>query len=271
MDGETLARILPAAASSVALILSLAGLYLQRRDRRPRLKVRARYEYRANRPAGSPGNFQEGPSRNPSGNSSGEALGPASEPPRIHDDSQEGLYLRLGDFLREHGTRYPEGHSVVRFSLSNEGEKVVYLGGVRLLLLADTRFGIRLGTRLGARYLGERLVLDPVRKRVLSAELAGPTADILGSTGGGTGRSPGRSSGRSPVEIVPGDAVGYRFGLTALANTLAEEGYEGDRRLFLEATDRVGNVYRCSFGVDTGLWALPEQPPEQPPGSGGPG
>ena len=270
MDGETLARVLPAAASSVALVLSLAGLYLQRRDRRPRLKVRVRYEYRANRPAGSPGNFHEGPSRDPSGNSSGEASGPASEPPRIHDDSQEGLYLRLGDFLREHGTRYPEGHSVVRFSLSNEGEKVVYLGSVRLLLLAGTRLGARLGarfgSRLGARYLGERLVLDPVRKRVLPAELAGPTADILGSTGGDTGRSPGCSSpghspGRSPVEIVPGDAVGYRFGLTALANTLAEEGYEGDRRLFLEAVDRVGNVYRCSFGVDTGLWALPEQPP----------
>ena len=261
MDGETLARVLPAAASSVALVLSLAGLYLQRRDRRPRLKVRVRYEYRANHPSGSPGNFQEAPSEDPSGNSSGEASGPASEPPRIHDDSQEGLYLRLGDFLQEHGTRYPEGHSVVRFSLSNEGEKVVYLGSVRLLLLAGprlgtrlgTRLGVRLGSRLGARYLGERLVLDPVRKRVLPAELAGLTADILGSTGGGTGRS--------PVEIVPGDAVGYRFGLTALANALAEEGHEGNRRLFLEAVDRVGNVYRCSFGVDTGLWALPEQPP----------
>ena len=252
MDGETLARVLPAAASSVALVLSLAGLYLQRRDRRPRLKVRVRYEYRLG-PAGRP------PGRSP-GHSPGEASDAGNARPRIHDDSQKGLYKRLGDFLVEHGLqREPEGHSVVRFSLSNEGEKVVYLGSVRLyLLLAGTSPDARLAERFGGRFFGNRLIVDPVRERVLSAELAGPTANILGTAGGEAGRAPGRAPHRAPVEIVPGDAVGYRFGLDHLADTLVEEGYKGDRRLILEATDRVGNVYQCAFGVDTDLWAPPE-------------
>ena len=237
MDGETLARVLPAAASSVALVLSLAGLYLQRRDRRPRLKVRVRYEYRLG-PAGRP------PGHSP-GRSPGEASDAGNVRPRIHDYSQKGPYQRLGDFLLEHGLRgEPEGHPVVRFSLSNEGEKVVYLSSVRLYLLLA---GSRLGTRLA-----KCLVLDPVQGKIVPGELAGPTANILGPAGGESRSSP------DPVDIVPGDAVGYRFGLSRPANTLVKEGYEGDRLLLLEATDRVGNVYRCAFGVDTDLWALPE-------------
>src|ERR687893_536856 len=43
---DVLAQILPTVASLLALALSLVNLYLQRRDRRPRLRIRTRYEYR---------------------------------------------------------------------------------------------------------------------------------------------------------------------------------------------------------------------------------
>jgi len=46
MGGESLAQLGPALVSLLALLLSVFNLYLQRRDRRPRLEIRARYEYR---------------------------------------------------------------------------------------------------------------------------------------------------------------------------------------------------------------------------------
>ncbi len=103
MRGEDLAGAGPTVVSVLALVLSLVNLYLQRRDRRPRLKIRVRYEYRVGVPeAGVSG---------------------GSPAPQVHDESQEGLYLRLGDFLREHGVvEYPRGSPVVRFAVSNEGE-----------------------------------------------------------------------------------------------------------------------------------------------------
>ncbi len=97
MSGELLVHLGPAATSVLALVLSLIGLYLQRRDRSPRLKIRVRYEYR-------PGTRDEA----------------NDGTPRIYDDSQEGLYLLLGDFLREYGLKYPQGSPVVRFAISNE-------------------------------------------------------------------------------------------------------------------------------------------------------
>ena len=51
-------------------------------------------------------------------------------------------------------------------------------------------------------------------------------------------------AGDRPVEIVPGDGVGYKCPLTQLANTLTKEGYAGDVRLSLEVADRLGNTYR---------------------------
>src|ERR687895_2583336 len=115
--GDSMAQVGTTAASVLALVLSLLNLYLQRRDRRPRLKIRVRYEYQvgaseAASPAGSQG---------------------VSAAPQVHDESQEGLYLRLGDFLREHGVEYPHGSAVVRFAISNEGERVAYLNAVRLV------------------------------------------------------------------------------------------------------------------------------------------
>src|SRR4051812_25271076 len=89
----------PIAVSLLAFILSLINLYLQRRDRRPRLEIRARYEYRTDTP--------------------GEASNEDAPLPLIHDHSQEGLYLLLGNFLREHSLGYPQGTPVVRFALSN--------------------------------------------------------------------------------------------------------------------------------------------------------
>src|SRR5919199_2421635 len=127
-EGNLLAQVGPAAVSMLALLLSLFNLYLQRRDRRPRLEIRVRYEYRINTPDGATGL---------------DAL------PQIHDDSQEGLYLLLGNFLREYGLEYPQGTPVVRFALSNKGDKVVYLDGIRLSF------------RTGNLLFGDWLVLDP--------------------------------------------------------------------------------------------------------------
>ncbi|HKH10552.1 MAG TPA: hypothetical protein VKA73_05340 [Rubrobacter sp.] len=221
MRGEELAGAGPTVVSVLALVLSLLNLYLQRRDRRPRLKIRARYEYRVGAP---------------------EAGSPAGSPaPQVHDESQEGLYLRLGDFLREHGVGYPRGSAVVRFAISNEGERVAYLNAVRLVF------------RDGGP-LGRRVVLDPVQKRVLPLHVAKDAANVAGS---------GAAEGL-PVEVVPGNGVGYRFSLTRLANTLEKEGYTGNVRLSLEATDRLGNAYRRSFRVNTDLWAYREDPGRGP-------
>jgi hypothetical protein len=74
-------------ASVLALVLSVFSLYLQRKDRRPRLEIRTRYEYRT---APLDGTSPDEP-----------------DPPAIHDRSQEGLYLLLGDFLREYDLEYP--------------------------------------------------------------------------------------------------------------------------------------------------------------------
>ena len=224
MMGKELAGAGPTVVSVLALVLSLLNLYLQRRDRRPRLKIRARYEYRAGVPEGGPL--------------------PGSPTPQVHDESQEGLYLRLGDFLREHGVGYPRGSPVVRFAISNEGERVAYLSAVRLVF------------REGGP-LGRRMVLDPVQKRVLPLHLAKDAANVAGS---------GAAEGL-PVELVPGNGVGYRFSLTRLANTLEREGHAGNVRLSLEATDRLGNAYRRPFRVNTDLWAYHEDP-DQAPDSG---
>ena len=211
--GDAPAQVLPTAVSLLALALSLLNLWLQRRDRKPRLRVRVRYEYRAVPSEGAPGE--------------------SSPSPGMHDGSQEGLYLLLGDFLREHGLRYPRGSPVVRFALSNEGERQIYLDCVRLVV------------RPAGWVTGGWPVLDPTEGRVLPAALAGPTANVLASAQG-------------PVELAPGDGVGYRFGLIRLADALRAEGHAGNVRLALEATDRLGNVYRRPFEVNTDLWAHPE-------------
>ena len=214
MVRDNLAQVGPIAVSLLALVLSLFNLYLQRRDRRPRLEIRARYEYRTA--------------------TSDETSGEDVPPPLLHDDSQEGLYLLLGDFLREYGLEYPQGSPVVRFALSNKGDKVLYLAGIRLVF------------RTGNRLFGDRSVLDPMEDRVLPLELAEGVANVLGQ-------------GRLPVELVPGDGVGYRFELIRLSNALVKEGHTGNVRLALEATDRLGNIYRRPFGVNTDLWAYPEE------------
>ena len=176
------------------------------------MKIRVRYEYRT----ASPNEADE-----------------SALSPHVHDDTQEGLYLLLGDFLREYGLEYPQGSPVVRFALSNTGERTIYLNAIRLVL------------RTG-RLFGDRLVLDPVEDRVLPFELA-EGVNVLRSEGG---KAP-------PVELIPGDSVGYRFELFRLANTLKREGYEGNLELVLEATDRLGNAYGCPFNIGTDLWAYP--------------
>lgn len=200
------------AVSLLALVLALINLWFQRRDRRPRLKIRVRYEYRAINRAGE------------------------DRPAHVYDDSQQGLYMRLGDFLRENELQYPEGTPVVRFALTNEGQRPVYLEGVYLVL------------RPGRGRPGSCRTIDLVEGRVLDRKLAGETGNVLAAGG----------EGKVPVEIVPGEGVGYRFGLIRLADVLREEGYGGDVRLSFEATDRLGNAYRRHFDVDTALWAHQE-------------
>jgi hypothetical protein len=217
---QVLSAVASAVFSALALALSAMGLYLQWRDRRPALEIRVRYEYRVRDEPGAPGNNDA--------------------PPRMHDDSQEGLYLLLGDFLKEHGLGYRQGSPVVRLSLSNGGARTVYLQSARLVLH-------------NRRVLGfprrDRLVLDPKRDRVLPLGLAQGHANVLDPKG----------EGRLPVELAPGDGAGYRFELTRLANALRKEGYEGDVRLAVEATDRLGNTWRRPFGVNVDLWAYREE------------
>jgi len=214
MGKESLTQFGPVAVSLLALALSLVNLYLQRRDRRPHLEIRARYEYRTGLPDARSG--QDG------------------TPPLIHDHSQEGLYLLLGNFLKEHDLEYPQGTPVVRFAPSNRGDKIIYLDKVQLVF------------RPGYRFLTERLVLDPTGDRVLPLTLAEGVANVLAQ------------GGRLPVELVPGESVGYRFELIQLSNILVKEGHTGNVRLALEATDRLGNVYRRRFEVNTDLWAYPK-------------
>jgi hypothetical protein len=221
VGGGELAEAGPVVVSVLALVLSLLNLYLQRRDRRPRLKIRARYEYRV----GGSGGIPPGD----------------SAAPQMHDESQEGLYMRLGDFLREHGVEYPRGSAVVRFAITNEGERVAWIGSVRLVFRERRPFG-------------RRMVLDPVQKRTLPHDLARDVANVAGS----------EAAEGLPVELVPGNGVGYRFSLTRLANTLEKEGYAGNVRLALEATDRLGNAYRRPFRVNTDLWAYHEDPDQGP-------
>jgi hypothetical protein len=216
MNSGTLMQIATTIASILALTLSLFNLYLQRRDRLPRLKIRLRYEYRA-----AP--LDE----------TSEADGTQ---PQIHDNSQEGLYLLLGDFLREYELEYPEGTPIVRFALSNEGERVLYLDSIRLTL------------RVGSRLFGDWMVLDLTEDKLLPVELAQETANIL--TKGG--------DEKPHVELVPGDSVGYRFELIRLANALVGEGHAGNVRIVFEVSDRLGNNYRRPFDVNTDLWAYPE-------------
>ena len=89
-------------------------------------------------------------------------------------------------------------------------------------------------------------MLNPIEDRVLPFGFAEGVANILGQ-------------GRSPAELAPGDGVGYRFELIRLANTLTKEGHMGNIRMTLEAADRLGNTYRRPFGVNTDLWAYPEE------------
>jgi hypothetical protein len=198
---DDLARLAPYLASVLAVLLSLLNLYLGRRDRSPRLRIRARYEYRAD----------------------GEAA--------VHDRTQEGLYMRLGEFLREYDLAYPSGTPVVRFAVSNVGGRSVHLKGLRIV------------QRSGP--FGKSLVLDLKARRLRPAELSseGPV-NLLSS----------------PSEVGSGRSVGYRFELMRLSEVLVSEGIHGNVRLVLEITDRGGRVHKRRFRVNTDLWSAVGDP-----------
>lgn len=207
---QAVVEVAPVALSTLALGFSVFSLYFQRRDRRPLLEVRCRYEYQVG------GSVVEGRS--------------------IHDHSQERLYLLLGDFLREYDLDYAQGTPVVRFALSNRGEREIYLDSLRLVM-GGAQMLPRIFRRRRAVW-----VVDPVREKVTEEALAQESANLL-------------RSGRV-VELVPGDSAGYRFELVPLSRLLCEAGCEGEVLLALEAGDRLGNVYRQQFPINTDLWSL---------------
>lgn len=206
LDLETFERAATAAASLLAVCLSLLNLHLRRRDRRTRVGVRVRYEYRVGGRGG----------------------------PRLHDRTQHGLYLGLGEFLRAHGLKYPDGKPVLRFALTNAGGQPVYLEAVRLVL------------RSGIRGCGRPLVVDLAGGDVLPRKLAAGTANLVHPGGG------------EPRELVPGGRAGYRVELVRLARVLEEHGHSGNVRLAVEAEDSLGVRHRRAFRLDTHLWS-PEQ------------
>ena len=129
----------------------------------------------------------------------------------------------------------------MRFALSNEGEKPIYLDEVALVLAASRRSSVG------------RLVLDPSEGRILPRDIArgtqGTAANVLLN----------QKVQEGLKDLAPGDGVGYKFEPVRLANVLEEEGYTGNVRLALEATDRLGNAYRRPFEVNTDLWAYSEE------------
>lgn len=107
---ESLLRAAPYLASALAVVLSILNLYFHRRDRTPRLRIRIRYEYRAE---------------------------PASDY-AFHAHSQQRLYMRLGEFLRANELSYLQaaktGIPLVRFAVSNPTTRTITLTSVRLVL-----------------------------------------------------------------------------------------------------------------------------------------
>ncbi len=193
---------LPYLASSLAVTLSLLTLYFQRRDREPRLGIRVRYEYRAGGEAGS----------------------------AFHQDTQEDLYLRLGEFLRENGLAYSRvaasGAPMVRFAITNRSEKPIRLMDMRLVL-RDQKKGS-----------GE-VVLDPREGRTRQAALGGDeTGNLLSE----------------PVRLRVSESVGKRLELARLSNILISEGFDGEVRVLLVVGDQSGKTHRKPFLVNTDLW-----------------
>lgn len=128
----------------------------------------------------------------------------------------------------------------MRFAISNAGQRSVYIDSVHLTL--RTTGGLR---------SVERLVFDPSEERLIPADLAEDQANIVFY-----GK---RARRRRPLELVPGDAIGYRFELVRLANILKAAGHSGKVRMTLEVSDRLGKVHQQPFNIDTDLWAYSEE------------
>lgn len=224
--------------AALALLLSVLSLHFQRTDHRTRLQIRARYEYRWEKDATGADSY-----------------------PRIHETSQKALYVLLGRFLKEHGLTYPRGELLVRFSVRNRGEKSIHLSSVRITLRPGVAHTLRRISRRRAPILSERFVLDPIHDRLLPEKLSGDAAgSVLKTSRAGEGCSETseeveRAALYSSLELPPSESLGYRFGLTILANTLRREGFRGNVSLVLEVRDRLGNVWRHPFHVDTDLWS----------------
>lgn len=213
---QTVVDLFGASVAVLALAVSALGLFLSRRDRRVRLEVSVRYEYRAVSPGGRV---------------------------RARGASQEELLASLADFLRAHDLGYADGEAVVSFVLKNRGSAAIYPRTARLLLLSEKNKG---SAGVFPRFRGpEPLVVEPGSGRVRASELSGGAEDVAAS--GGADR-------RLPDHIPPGRSVGLWCGLSTLSRVLATEGHAGKVEMALEIRDQLGNSFTEPFALDTDIW-----------------
>jgi hypothetical protein len=205
-----------AAIAALALAVSALGLFLSRRDKRVRLEISVRYEYRARASGGSV---------------------------RARGASQEELLASLADFLRAHDLGYADGEAVVSFVLKNRGNTAVYPRTARLLLLSEKGGSV---AGVFSRFRGrEPLVVDPASGCVRASEFPGGAEDVAARTG------PDR---RLPDHISPGRSFGLWCGLSPLARVLISEGYPGEVEMALQIRDQLGNSFIAPFPLDTDIW-----------------
>ncbi|MGH3086272.1 MAG: hypothetical protein ACRDSJ_03000 [Rubrobacteraceae bacterium] len=219
---QTVADLAGAGIAAVALAVSALGLFLSRRDRKARLEILVRYEYRAIS---------------------------SRAPARARGGSQEELIASLGDFLRAHDLGYADGEAVVSFVLRNRGSSAIYPRTARLLLLSGGRENRDFAGLLACR--DRPLVVDPGSGRVRAAELSGGAEDVATYTD---------ADRRLPEQISPGRSLGVWCGLSPLSRVLVSEGHAGRLELALQVRDQLGNVFTAPFRLDTEIWDTARTP-----------
>lgn len=210
--------LLGAAVAVLALAVSAFGLFLSRRDKKARLEITVRYEYRASSPDG---------------------------PVRARGASQAELLASLADFLRTHALGYDDGEAVMSFVLENRGSSAVYPRTARLLLLSGGKKNKGIASRFPLARRGKTSVVDIAAGKVRTSELPGGAEDIAAFTS---------ADRRLPDHISPGKSLGLWCGLHPRARVLASEGHTGEVELALQVRDQLGHVFIAPFPLDTDIW-----------------
>lgn len=207
------------AVAVLALAVSALGLFLSRRDKKARLEITVRYEYRAS--------------------------SPDSRPVRARGASQAELLASLADFLRTHALGYDDGEAVMSFVLENRGSSAVYPRTARLLLLSGGEKNKGFASRFPRARRGKPPVVDIAAGKVRTSELPGGAEDIAAFTS---------ADRRLPDHISPGKSLGLWCGLHPLARVLASEGHTGEVELALQVRDQLGHTFIAPFPLDTDIW-----------------